>query len=227
PSDAQFSHLVTCFYSDRHNLNSSSDYEINLYLREQMVGTRGWLSTETQLCGVEFMKLPDRAWDKIWVPDVFFRNEKKAAFHEVTLPNRLMRLFYPNGTVYYALITATLSCQMKLHKYPLDTQSVTRSRPMFTKWRQMPVETDEQLILPQFELHATNTRNCQQTYATGDYPCLERHGRVDEHLPAVRLCLAARIAVVNVFSRKEIRKKVAGPQHLSETAKNFEEMIMR
>uniref|UniRef100_A0A1I8IW54 Neur_chan_LBD domain-containing protein n=1 Tax=Macrostomum lignano TaxID=282301 RepID=A0A1I8IW54_9PLAT len=150
----------------------SMDYEINLYLREQWWDPR-LAFNETQLCGVEFMKLPDRAWDKIWVPDVFFRNEKKAAFHEVTLPNRLMRL-YPNGTVYYAAkITATLSCQMKLHKYPLDTQVCPIQFESFGhtvkanvyQWRQMPVETDEQLILPQFELHATNTRNCQQTYA--------------------------------------------------------------
>uniref|UniRef100_A0A1I8IUI5 Neur_chan_memb domain-containing protein n=1 Tax=Macrostomum lignano TaxID=282301 RepID=A0A1I8IUI5_9PLAT len=34
-------------------------------------------------------------------------------------------------------------------------------------------------------------------------------------------------AVVNVFSRKEIRKKSQGLNILSETAKNFEEMMMR
>lgn len=46
------------------------------------------------------IKLPDFAWEKIWKPDVFFRNEKKAEFHKVTTPNRLLTL-YSNGTVWY------------------------------------------------------------------------------------------------------------------------------
>ena len=46
------------------------------------------------------IKMPDGAWDRIWTPDVFFRNEKKAEFHRVTTPNRLLTL-YTNGTVWY------------------------------------------------------------------------------------------------------------------------------
>uniref|UniRef100_A0A1I8H093 Glycine receptor subunit alpha-2 n=1 Tax=Macrostomum lignano TaxID=282301 RepID=A0A1I8H093_9PLAT len=280
----------------------SMDYEINLYMREQWWDPR-LAFNRSHMCGMEFMKLPDRAWDKIWVPDVFFRNEKKATFHEVTLPNRLMRL-YPNGTVYYAAkITATLSCQMKLHKYPLDTQVCPIQFESFGhtvkanvyQWRPGPVEKDEQLILPQFELHATNTKNCQQTYATGDYPCLEvefvlrrniGYYLIQLYVPSVLIvilswvafwisidAIPARVtiglltvltmttqsataraslprvsyikamdvwmsicllfvfasllefAVVNVFSRKEIRKKSQGLSILSETAKDFEDLI--
>ena len=49
----------------------------------------------------QMVKLADGMWDSIWVPDVFFRNEKSASFHYITIPNRLMRL-YSDGTVYYA-----------------------------------------------------------------------------------------------------------------------------
>ncbi len=35
------------------------------------------------------------------VPDLFFRNEKRAVEHKVTVPNRLLRLS-PDGTVLYS-----------------------------------------------------------------------------------------------------------------------------
>ena len=34
----------------------------------------------------------------IWTPDIFFLYEKDSKFHDITVPNRMIRL-YPNGTV--------------------------------------------------------------------------------------------------------------------------------
>ncbi len=39
---------------------------------------------------------------KIWVPDLFFANEKRASFHDVTIQNRLIRLL-PNGDLFYSM----------------------------------------------------------------------------------------------------------------------------
>ena len=39
---------------------------------------------------------------KIWVPDLFFANEKRASFHDVTVQNKLIRLF-PNGDMFYSM----------------------------------------------------------------------------------------------------------------------------
>lgn len=36
----------------------------------------------------------------VWVPDTFFRNEKKAQFHKVTIDNKLMRL-KADGELWY------------------------------------------------------------------------------------------------------------------------------
>jgi len=38
--------------------------------------------------------------ESVWIPDTFFRNEKKAKFHSVTVDNKLMRLD-STGEVWY------------------------------------------------------------------------------------------------------------------------------
>ena len=70
-----------------------------MYLRQQWTDPRLRFKPrngeETQK-----IKLEDGMWDKIWTPDVFFRNEKQAAFHDVTTPNRLLNL-HSDGKVWY------------------------------------------------------------------------------------------------------------------------------
>ena len=39
---------------------------------------------------------------KIWVPDLYVVNEKKADIHDVTVPNKLMHI-YPQGLVVYSM----------------------------------------------------------------------------------------------------------------------------
>ena len=76
----------------------SQDYSISFYLRQ------AWNDPRLQFKDnvISTMKLPEFAWEKIWVPDVFFRNEKSAAFHSVTTSNRLLRLS-ANGDLWYVI----------------------------------------------------------------------------------------------------------------------------
>ena len=61
--------------------------------------------------------------DKIWKPDLFFNNEKDGHFHNIIMPNVLLRIF-PNGNVLYSIrISLTLFCPMDLKYYPLDMQT--------------------------------------------------------------------------------------------------------
>ena len=46
--------------------------------------------------------LNQEAMSQVWTPDLFFPNEKEAIMHDITVPNRLMRI-YPDGTVMYSL----------------------------------------------------------------------------------------------------------------------------
>ena len=44
--------------------------------------------------------IPPSDIDSLWIPDVYFTNEKASARHDVIIPNRGARLM-PNGTVIF------------------------------------------------------------------------------------------------------------------------------
>lgn len=67
------------------------DYQVSMYLRQQWKDPR-LVYDPKEIGDVTTMRLGQRRWDEIWVPDVFFRNEKKANYHEVTVENRLLTL---------------------------------------------------------------------------------------------------------------------------------------
>ena len=46
------------------------------------------------------VRLGEEDVQNVWVPDTFFRNEKRATFHEVTVSNQLMRL-NATGHIWY------------------------------------------------------------------------------------------------------------------------------
>lgn len=77
---------------------SVQDYTMTFYLRRKWVDER---LAFTSFPGAEVLELDTRVIDKLWVPDIYFRNEKSASVHNVTVPNRLLHL-HKNGTVLYS-----------------------------------------------------------------------------------------------------------------------------
>ena len=70
---------------------------------------------------IRYLVLTDQM--RIWIPDLFFKNEKEGHFHEILMPNVLLRI-YPNGDVLYSIrISLMLACPMDLKYYPLDKQT--------------------------------------------------------------------------------------------------------
>lgn len=60
---------------------------------------------------------------KLWTPDIFFLNEKKAQFHHALTPNVLYRIS-PEGTVRTSTkISLTTSCPMVFTWFPMDHQT--------------------------------------------------------------------------------------------------------
>ncbi|KAL3321048.1 Neurotransmitter-gated ion-channel transmembrane region, partial [Cichlidogyrus casuarinus] len=100
--------------------------------------------------------------EKIWVPDTFFANDKESFLHDITEPNKMVRL-YGNGQIFYGMrFTTTLSCNMDLHYYPLDEQNCTvelesygyTTDDVVMKWKKgrKSVYKVEKMKLPQFTL---------------------------------------------------------------------------
>ncbi|XP_063147377.1 gamma-aminobutyric acid receptor subunit pi [Candoia aspera] len=96
---------------------SDMDYTATIYLRQR------WTDPRLVFQGNRSFTLDARLVKYLWVPDTYIVESKRSFLHEVTVENRLIRLF-SNGTVLYALrITTTVACNMDLSKYPLDTQT--------------------------------------------------------------------------------------------------------
>ena len=47
---------------------------------------------------VEYLTLTDP--EKIWMPDLFFKNEKTGQLHQITMPNMYIRIFSDGGVLY-------------------------------------------------------------------------------------------------------------------------------
>ncbi|XP_013392719.1 glycine receptor subunit alpha-3 isoform X2 [Lingula anatina] len=167
---------INSFYSISEQ---TMDFSVNIYLRQNWTDPR--LAFDPQEGGRDMIKLEDGYWDRLWVPDVFFRNEKKANYHDVTIPNRLMRL-YSNGQIWYVTkISATLSCPMDLKKYPLDVQHCPMMLESFGYtmdvlyfvWMKNAVDMDDHVSLPQYKLQGHQLEDCSQNYTAGAFPCLK------------------------------------------------------
>ncbi|XP_033743547.1 glycine receptor subunit alpha-2-like [Pecten maximus] len=105
----------------------------------------------------------------LWVPDLYFPNEKKAFFHNVFMPNKMLRIFGDGKVSYTARLSLTLSCPMDLHHYPFDEQQCPIIMESFSydenniimKWigenttdgTEDAVQINREITLPQFEVY--------------------------------------------------------------------------
>ncbi|XP_055894619.1 glycine receptor subunit alpha-2-like isoform X2 [Biomphalaria glabrata] len=158
----------------------SMDYSMNIYLRQR------WIDPRLQFVNLSkalWLEIDFKLMSLIWVPDTFFRNEKKGQFHDVTVPNRLMHL-YRNGTIYYSMrLSVLLSCHMKLQKYPLDIQKCpikiasygyTMENIIYRWIAHKPIDYNEELQLSQYTLLTHTLDNCTKTYKeTGSFSCVQ------------------------------------------------------
>ncbi|XP_075072287.1 gamma-aminobutyric acid receptor subunit pi-like [Mixophyes fleayi] len=155
------------------------DYTATIFLRQR------W--TDERLCfeGNKSLSLDGRLVELLWVPDTFIVDSKKSFLHDITVENRLIRI-YPNGTVLYALrITTTVACSMDLTKYPMDKQTCTlqleswgyNTNDVMFYWTRGndSVRGLNTLRLAQYTVEDHYTSVSEAVYETGRYPKLVFH----------------------------------------------------
>lgn len=91
-------HCITIqLYVHYNGRSSFQDFTMGLII------TQSWKDTRLEffrLIEDNVLELDTKMINKVWVPDLFVANEKKAYFHEITVPNKMMHL-YSNGLVEY------------------------------------------------------------------------------------------------------------------------------
>ncbi|XP_060828319.1 glutamate-gated chloride channel isoform X6 [Bombus pascuorum] len=154
------------------------EYSVQLTFREQ------WLDERLRFGDfkgrLKYLTLTDAS--RVWMPDLFFSNEKEGHFHNIIMPNVYIRIF-PNGSVLYSIrISLTLSCPMNLKLYPLDRQVCSlrmasygwTTDDLVFLWKEGdPVQVVKNLHLPRFTLEKFYTDYCNSKTNTGEYSCLK------------------------------------------------------
>ncbi|KAK3099763.1 hypothetical protein FSP39_009232 [Pinctada imbricata] len=117
-----------------------------------------WLSKDEN----ETVEFDSTRLHKLWVPDLFFPNEKKASVHNVFMPNKMLRVYTGGKVSYTSRLSLTLSCPMYLHDYPFDKQTCSLEIESFSynmdnivlKWMNdtEPVQENTNIIMNQFEI---------------------------------------------------------------------------
>ena len=91
-------HIMLCNTETLRSLlyDFLQEYSMTFYLRQSWVDERFAYTEIDKSVTLNYNDL-----NRIWIPDLFFRNEKKGMLHDMTVPNRLLRLD-PDGRILYS-----------------------------------------------------------------------------------------------------------------------------
>uniref|UniRef100_A0A3P8W952 Gamma-aminobutyric acid receptor subunit alpha-2-like n=1 Tax=Cynoglossus semilaevis TaxID=244447 RepID=A0A3P8W952_CYNSE len=94
------------------------EYTIDVFFRQS------WKDERLKFHGpMETLPLNNLMASKIWTPDTFFHNGKKSVAHNMTMPNKLLRI-KDDGTLLYTMrLTVHAECPMHLEDFPMDFHS--------------------------------------------------------------------------------------------------------
>ncbi|KAK2501114.1 hypothetical protein MC885_011397, partial [Smutsia gigantea] len=94
------------------------EYTIDVFFRQK------WKDERLKFKGpMNILRLNNLMASKIWTPDTFFHNGKKSVAHNMTMPNKLLRI-QDDGTLLYTMrLTVQAECPMHLEDFPMDAHS--------------------------------------------------------------------------------------------------------
>ncbi|XP_018418710.1 PREDICTED: gamma-aminobutyric acid receptor subunit alpha-5 [Nanorana parkeri] len=98
--------------------DTEMEYTIDVFFRQS------WKDERLSFQGpMQRLPLNNLLASKIWTPDTFFHNGKKSIAHNITTPNKLLRL-EDDGTLLYTMrLTISAECPMQLEDFPMDAHA--------------------------------------------------------------------------------------------------------
>ncbi|KAJ8351789.1 hypothetical protein SKAU_G00232650 [Synaphobranchus kaupii] len=98
--------------------DTEMEYTIDVFFRQS------WKDERLRFKGpMEMLPLNNLLASNIWTPDTFFLNGKKSIAHNMTTPNKLLRLT-DDGTLLYTMrLTIAAECPMQLEDFPMDAHA--------------------------------------------------------------------------------------------------------
>ncbi|CAH1244470.1 GLRA3 [Branchiostoma lanceolatum] len=165
----------------------SMDYTVMLFLRQRWNDPRFVYNDYN-----DSITLYEKVLDKIWVPDIYFVNEKGAPFESTSGHSTLLRI-HPNGDVLYsAKKTILLACPMNFQLFPMDNQvckikmeSYGHTTKDIEIWwsREDAVLVSEEIQMPDYDLVTWTINNyCDSHHTTGTYSCIEANLFLIRHI---------------------------------------------
>ncbi|KAH0630722.1 hypothetical protein JD844_003905, partial [Phrynosoma platyrhinos] len=153
--------------------DTDMEYTIDVFFRQS------WRDERLKFDGpMKVLPLNNLLASKIWTPDTFFHNGKKSVAHNMTTPNKLLRLV-DNGTLLYTMrLTIHAECPMHLEDFPMDVHACplkfgsyayTKTEVIYT-WTLGKVEVAEGgSRLNQYDLLGHNVGRDSIESSTGTY----------------------------------------------------------
>lgn len=161
--------------------DNDQEYSVQLSLRQEWYDDRLAFNKISAYRSYNINSITLTEQERIWKPDLFFRNEKEGHFHKIILPNVLLRINGEGLVLFSIRISLVLACPMDLKYYPLDKQNCTIEMASYGYtdddlkfvWKDKnPVQIPPTLSLPRFTLESSNTSSCTSRTSTGAYSCL-------------------------------------------------------
>uniref|UniRef100_A0A4X2M270 Uncharacterized protein n=1 Tax=Vombatus ursinus TaxID=29139 RepID=A0A4X2M270_VOMUR len=112
---------------------------------------------------------------RIWIPDTFFRNSKRADSHWITTPNQLLRIWNDGKVLYTLRLTIEAECLLQLQNFPMDTHSCPLifssygypAEEIVYRWRRYSIEVSDQRSWRLYQFDFTGLRNTSEVLRTG------------------------------------------------------------
>lgn len=111
---------VLCFH--QYLWLTQQEYTIDIFFAQTWYDRRLKFNST-----IKVLRLNSNMVGKIWIPDTFFRNSKKADAHWITTPNRMLRI-WNDGRVLYTLrylYLTLISVSLGKEKGPVNPGNLT------------------------------------------------------------------------------------------------------